>query len=73
MLTYLAAHEDLLWPKHDYPVVHSVLAVPHRAAAFVGGDVVHKFYEEDAEAVFRPIRAFLEQQSIQATFVHTIA
>ena len=72
MLTYLAAHDDLLGPRHDYTVVHSVLAVPHRAAAFVGADVVRKFYEEDAEAVFRPVRAFLEQKGIRATFVHTI-
>ena len=37
MLAYLAAHEELLGTKHDYTVVHSVLAVPPlRAAAFVG-------------------------------------
>ena len=33
MLAYLGAHPELLGPKHDYTVVHSVLAVPHRAAA----------------------------------------
>ena len=73
MLAYLGAHPELLGPKHDYTVVHSVLAVPHRAAAFVGAVTVRKFYEEDAEAVFRPIRAFFEQQGIQAKFVHTIS
>jgi nucleotide-binding universal stress UspA family protein len=73
MLAYLAAHDDLLGPKHDYTVVHSVLAVPHRAAAFVGTDVVRKFYEDDAEAVFRPVRTFFEQQGIQATYVHTVS
>ena len=73
MLAYLAAHEELLGPKHEYTVVHSVLAVPHRAAAFVGTDAVRKFYEEDAEAVFKPIRAFFDQQGIQATFVHTVS
>ena len=73
MLAYLGAHPELLGPKHEYTVVHSVLAVPHRAAAYVGADVVRKFYEDDAEAVFRPIRAFFEQQGIQAQFVHTIS
>ena len=72
MLAYLAAHDDLLGPKHQYTVIHSVLAVPHRAAAFVGMDAVNKFYDEDAEAVFRPIRAFFQQQNIEATFVHTV-
>ena len=73
MLAYLAAHEDLLGPKHDYTVVHSVQAVPHRAAAFVGSDAVRQFYEDDAEAVFKPIRAFFEQQGVRVTCVHTIS
>ena len=73
MLAYLGAHPELLGPKHDYTVVHSVLAVPHRAAAYVGAEVVRKFYEDDAEAVFRPIRAFFEQQGIHAQYVHTIS
>ena len=72
MLGYLAAHDEWLGPKHQYTVIHSVLAVPHRAAAFVAAEVVRKFYEEDAEAVFRPIRAFFQQQGIEATFVHTV-
>ena len=73
MLAYLGAHPELLGPKHDYTVVHSVLAVPHRAAAYVGADAVRRFYEEDAEAVFKPIRAFFEQQDIQAKYVHTVS
>ncbi len=72
MLAYLAAHDEWLGTRHEYTVVHSVLAVPHRAAAFVGADVVRNFYEEDAELVFRPVRAFFEQQGIKAKFVHTI-
>ncbi|MGZ5131915.1 MAG: universal stress protein [Caldimonas sp.] len=72
MLAYLAAHDEWLGPKHEYTVVHSVLAVPHRAAAFVGAETVRTFYAEDAEAVFRPIRAFFEQQGMEAKFVHTV-
>lgn len=72
MLAYLAAHDEWLGARHDYTVIHSVLAVPHRAAAFVGAAMVTKFYEDDAEAVFRPIRAFFAQQGIEAKFVHTI-
>ena len=40
MLADFAAHDEWLGPKHQYTVVHSVLAVPHRAAAFVGMDTV---------------------------------
>lgn len=72
MLAYFAAHDEWLGTKHQYTVIHSVLAVPHRAAAFVGMDTVRKFYDDDAETVFKPIRAFFAQQGIEATFVHTV-
>ena len=72
MLAYLAAHEEWLGPNHHYTVIHSVLAVPDRAAAFVETEIVRKFHEDDAETVFRPIRAFFKQQGIEATFVHTV-
>lgn len=72
MLAYIAAHDEWLGAHHAYTVIHGVLAVPHRAAAFVGQDVVREFYESDAEMVFRPIRAFFVQQGIKAEFVHTV-
>ena len=72
MLAYIAAHDEWLGAAHQYTVVHSVLAVPHRAAAFVGVAEVRKFYDEDAEIVFRPIRAFFEQQGMTATFTYTV-
>jgi nucleotide-binding universal stress UspA family protein len=72
MLAYLAAHDEWLGSRHDYTVLNGVLAVPHRAAAFVGTDVVRNLYEEDAESVFRPIRAFFEQQGIAAKYVHAV-
>lgn len=72
MLAYLAAHEEWFGSRHSYTVIHGVLAVPHRAAAFVSLDTVRKFYESDAEEVFHPIRAFFAQQGLDATFVHTI-
>jgi nucleotide-binding universal stress UspA family protein len=72
MLAYLAAHDEWFGPRHSYTVIHGVLAVPHRAAAFVSHKVVQEFYESDAELVFRPIRAFFAQQKLEATFVHTV-
>ena len=72
MLAYIAAHDEWLGAAHRYTVVHSVLAVPHRAAAFVGGAEVRKFYDDDAEIVFRPIRAFFQQQGLTASFVYTV-
>ena len=72
MLAYIAAHDEWLGAAHDYVVIHGVLEVPHRAAAFAGQNLVREYYEADAEDVFRPIRAFFEQQGIKAEFVYTI-
>lgn len=72
MLAYLAAHEELLGRRHDYTVVHSVYAVPPHAASYVEGAVLKLFYVEEAEAVFKPVRAFLHLQGIEATFVRKV-
>lgn len=72
MLAYLAAHDEWLGPKHEYTVFHGVLAVPHRAAAFVDRQVVKGYYDAEAQAVFKPIRAFFQKQGIEAAFVHKV-
>jgi len=72
MLAYLAAHDEWLGNRHEYTVFHVVLAIPPRAASFVGAAAVRQFHEDDAEAVFGPVRAFFEQQGIEAKFVHAV-
>lgn len=72
MLAYLAEHDGWLGAQHDYTVIHCVAAVPHRAAAFLGPDQVRSYYEDDAETVLRPIRAFFAKQDIKAKFVWRI-
>ena len=68
MLAYIAAHDEWLGPRHEYHVLHVVLPVPHRAAAFVDREVVRRFHEEDAESVLAPVRAFFQPQGITAQF-----
>ena len=72
MLAYIAAHDEWLGKHHEYTVLTAVLAVPARAASFVGTAAVTQFHEDDAEAVFRPIRAFFQQQGIDAKFVYAV-
>ena len=55
-----------------YDLPDAVTSALYLVASFVGPSTVRKFYEEDAEAVFRPIRAFFEKQGIKAGFVHTV-
>jgi nucleotide-binding universal stress UspA family protein len=72
MLAYIAAHDEWLGSHHDYTVLHCVPAIPHRAAAFVDKDEVRAFYAADAEAVFKPIRAFFKMHDANVTFTFCI-
>jgi nucleotide-binding universal stress UspA family protein len=72
MLAYIAAHDEWLGVNHRYTVFYAIPAVPHRAAALAAPDVIHALYEEDADAVFAPIRKFFALQKIQAEFAHEI-
>jgi nucleotide-binding universal stress UspA family protein len=72
MLAFMAAQSEWLGPQHNVTVLHCVLAIPHRAAAFVARDQVRAFYEEDAEVVFKPIRRFFAMHDAKATFVYRI-
>ena len=72
MLAYLAAHDEWLGGTHEYTLLHTVPAVPPRAAAVLDREVLKDYYEEEAEKVFKPIRAFFKKQGIDATFVHKV-
>ena len=68
MLAYLAAHDEWLGGAHEYTVLHTVPAVPPRAAAVLDKAVLKAHYDEEAEKVFKPIRTFLGKQGVQATY-----
>jgi nucleotide-binding universal stress UspA family protein len=62
MLSYLAAHDELLGADRQYTVITVVTPIPQYAAAYLPTDVIHAYYAEQAEQVLRPVRAFAEQQ-----------
>ncbi|MBK1687430.1 universal stress protein [Rubrivivax gelatinosus] len=70
MLAYLAAHDDWFGGQHQYTIVNAVAAVPPRAAAVLDKAVLKAHYEEEAEKVFKPIRAFFAKQGLKADFVY---
>lgn len=69
MLAYLAAHDEWMGPQHAYTLLHAVPAVPPRAAAVLSKDMLKSHYEDEAERVFKPIRAFFDKQGLKAQFV----
>ena len=66
MLAYLATHEALLSPAHDYTIFTVQAALPPRARAAVGKEVVQSYYAEESEKVLAPVAKFLTRHGIQA-------
>ena len=62
MLAYVAAHDEWLGSHHEYTIVTVVPTVTPRAASVLEKDVLKAYYEEEAEKVLKPIRAFFKRQ-----------
>jgi nucleotide-binding universal stress UspA family protein len=69
MLAYLAAHDEWLGANHQYTVLTVVMGVPNRAAAVLDKATLKSYYDDEAEKVLKPIRAFFERQGIRATYL----
>ena len=72
MLAYIAAHDEWLGAQHEYTVLHVVPAVPPRAAAVIDKTELGSYYDEEAEKIFKPIRAFFKSQGIAAKFLSKV-
>jgi len=69
MLAYLAAHDEWLGTHHAYTVLTVVPPVPARAAAVLSKDILASYYQDEADKVFKPIRAFFAKQGLEASFL----
>jgi nucleotide-binding universal stress UspA family protein len=69
MLAYWVTHDEWLGVAHDYTVLTVVQPVPPRAAAVLDRAALQSYYADEGESTFRPIRAFLDQKGLRATFL----
>jgi nucleotide-binding universal stress UspA family protein len=70
MLSYVAAHDELFGPSHDYTVINVVTPVPAYAAKFLDRKILDDYYSEEAEQVFKPVRGFAEMQHWKVRLIH---
>jgi nucleotide-binding universal stress UspA family protein len=68
MLAYLTAHDEFPGSNHEYTVLTCVPPVPPRAAAALDKSLVEAYYADEAERVFKPIRAFLSKQGLDVRY-----
>ena len=65
MLAYIAAHDEWLGARHVYTVLY---CAPQPADVTLS----RNFHAATAEGVFKPIRAFFAQKSMDAEFAHAV-
>ena len=68
-LAYLAAHDEWLGTLHRYTVLSVTPAVPPRVQSMVDRGLLQAHYGDEAEKVFKPIRAFFKKQGIAADYI----
>lgn len=66
MLAYLTTHESLFSPDNSYTLFTVQPALPPRARAALGKDVVDKYHTEEAEKVLAPVSKFLARHGAEA-------
>ena len=66
MLAYLTTHGELFNAGNDFTIFNVQPALPPRARAAVGKEIVDNYYSEEAEKILAPVSKFLVRHGIQA-------
>ena len=66
MLAYLTTHNELFSTNNEYTAFTVQAALPPRARAAVGKDIVAKYHLDEAEKVLAPVAKFLLRHGIDA-------
>lgn len=66
MLAYLTTHDGIFSANNTYTVLTVQPALPPRARAAVGKDVVNTYYADETDKVLAPVAKFLARHDIHA-------
>jgi len=69
MLAWLATHDEWTKGDHHFTVLTVVPLIPPHAAAMFPADQLKSYYEDTAEAVFKPIRKFTAKHDMATSYV----
>lgn len=72
MLAWLVTHEEWLAASHSYTVLTVVPMVPPHAASVFAPEQLKVYYEDTAEAIFKPIRKFTAKHDLATSYVSKI-
>ena len=72
MLAYLAVHDQLLNPASSYTALTVCSALPSRARAALGKEIVVDYYADVANKVLQPVAKFLARKDIVVNSAYKI-
>ncbi len=72
MLAWLVTHEEWLAAGHEYTVLTVVPMIPPHAASMFPADQLKSYYEDTADAIFKPIRKFTAKHDLATAYVSKI-
>lgn len=72
MLAYLATHDQLLSGNAEFTVLTVHVALPHRARAALGKEIVEGYYADEAEKVIAPVLKFLARHGVEAKRINKV-
>ena len=58
MLSYLAAHDEVLGSRNEYTALTVVAAIPPHARSYLDLKTVSGYYEDEAKEVLEPVTRF---------------
>ena len=61
MLSYLAAHDEVLGSRNEYTALTVVAAIPPHARSYLDLKTVSGYYEDEANEVLEPVTRFAAQ------------
>ena len=70
MLSYIAAHDELLGSGHEYVVFTAIAPIPVHATRFLDRKTLDDYYRDEAEALLGPVKAFIDQQGWKFRVAH---
>ena len=72
MLSYIAAHDELVGKDHEFVALNVTGEVPPHAARFLQHDMLQSYYADEGEKVLRPVREFAQMQGWRLRERHAV-
>jgi len=72
MLSYIAAHDELVGKDHEFVALNVTGALPPHVTHFLPHEMQQSYYADEGEKVLRPVREFAQMQGWRLRERHVV-